>query len=110
MTEKSLFPGRFCLCVSEVVLTILLLIDVLSISIRANDMPMDESNLVCFGLAAAFKAAGKPVPFLKYHLANHIPYCRGLGSSSAAIVGGLVAGLVLAGHQVPAWCVLLFSC
>eukprot|EP01040_Poterioochromonas_malhamensis_P004628 gene4628-4960_t len=67
------------------------------------DMPLDETNLVCFGLAAAFKKAGKPVPTLKYHLVNRIPYARGLGSSSAAIVGGLIAGLVLAGHQVPAW-------
>lgn len=66
----------------------------------AHDMPLDETNLVCFGLAAAFKKAGKEVPPLKYHLNNRIPYARGLGSSSAAIVGGLVAGLVLAGHQV----------
>lgn len=66
-------------------------------------MPLDESNLVCFGLKAAFEKAGKPVPALKYHLHNGIPYARGLGSSSAAIVGGLIAGLVLAGHQLPAW-------
>jgi homoserine kinase len=69
----------------------------------SHDMPLDDTNLVCFGLAAAFKAAGKPVPTLKYHLVNGIPYARGLGSSSAAIVGGIVAGLVLAGHQVPTW-------
>lgn len=69
----------------------------------ASDMPMDESNLVCFAVRAAFKTAGKPVPPLKYRLVNRIPYARGLGSSSAAIVGGLIAGLVLAGHQVPAW-------
>jgi len=64
------------------------------------DMPLDESNLVCFGVAAAFKHAGKPLPTLKYHLNTRIPFARGLGSSSAAIVGGLVAGLVLAGHQL----------
>lgn len=68
-----------------------------------DDMPRDESNLVCFGLRAAFKKAGKDVPILKYHLINRIPYARGLGSSSAAIVGGLIAGLVLAGHRVPTW-------
>ena len=67
------------------------------------DMPLDETNLVCLGMSAAFKAAGKPVPTLKYKLLNRIPYARGLGSSSAAIIGGLVAGLVLAGHRVPAW-------
>ena len=69
----------------------------------SHDIPLDESNLVVFGLKAAFKRAGKEVPTLKYHLINRIPYARGLGSSSAAIVGGLVAGLVLAGHQVHAW-------
>jgi len=67
------------------------------------DMPLDETNLVCVGMAAAFKKAGKEVPPLKYRLINNIPYARGLGSSSAAIVGGLLAGLVLAGHQLPAW-------
>jgi homoserine kinase len=69
----------------------------------SHDMPLDETNLVCFGVAAAFRHAGKDLPPLKYHLVNRIPYARGLGSSSAAIVGGLVAGLVLAGHQVKAW-------
>lgn len=70
----------------------------------SDDMPLDETNLVCVGMAAAFKVAGKlPVPPMKYRLVNRIPYARGLGSSSAAIVGGLVAGLVLAGHRVPTW-------
>jgi homoserine kinase len=67
------------------------------------DMPLDESNLVCLGLKAAFDRAGKRVPTLRYHLVNRIPYARGLGSSSAAIVGGLVAGFVLAGYRVPIW-------
>jgi homoserine kinase len=67
------------------------------------DMPLDETNLVCSALKVAFEKAGKPVPLLKYRLVNRIPYARGLGSSSAAIVGGLVAGFVLAGHRVPTW-------
>ena len=69
----------------------------------SHDMPLDETNLVCSSLRVAFKKAGKPVPLLKYHLVNRIPYARGLGSSSAAIVGGLLAGCVLAGHRVPTW-------
>lgn len=69
----------------------------------SHDMPLDETNLVCLGMSAAFKAAGKPVPTLKYTLVNRIPYARGLGSSSAAIIGGLIAGLVLAGHRLNAW-------
>ena len=77
--------------------------EVICIGEGASDMPVDDTNLVCFGLKAAFKVAKKPVPTLKYTLVNRIPYARGLGSSSAAIVGGLIAGLVLAGHRVPIW-------
>jgi len=69
----------------------------------AHDMPRDNSNLVCSAVEKAFEKAGKDLPLLKYTLVNGIPYARGLGSSSAAIVGGLIAGLVLAGHQVTAW-------
>jgi homoserine kinase len=66
----------------------------------ADDIPLDSSNLVCVGLEAAFKAAGKPVPPLHYHLKQRIPHGRGLGSSSAAIVSGILAGLVIAGHKL----------
>ena len=69
-------------------------------------VPNDETNLVCVGVRAAFAVAGIPLaemPPLKYTVLNRIPFARGLGSSSAAIVGGLVAGLVLSGHKVPCW-------
>jgi len=42
----------------------------------SHDMPLDETNLVCLGMSAAFKAAGKDVPILKYKLVNRIPYAR----------------------------------
>mmetsp|Transcript_51294 Transcript_51294/g.154143 ORF Transcript_51294/g.154143 Transcript_51294/m.154143 type:complete len:430 (-) Transcript_51294:299-1588(-) len=69
----------------------------------AEEMPKDDSNLLCIGVKAAFEAAKKPVPPLKYHVISRIPYARGLGSSSAAIVAGIIAGLVLAGHRLPCW-------
>lgn len=69
----------------------------------AKEMPKDETNLMVVGLKAAFEAANKPVPILKYHAISRIPYARGLGSSSAAIVAGIIAGLVLAGHRLPCW-------
>ena len=55
------------------------------------------------GAKAAFKAAGKPMPPLRYKCVNRIPYARGMGSSSAAIIAGLIGGLVLAGHKLPMW-------
>jgi len=75
--------------------------EVICIGEGSYDMPLDDTNLVCFAVKNAFKKAGKKMPLLKYTLVNRIPYARGLGSSSAAIVGGLIGGLVLAGHRVP---------
>lgn len=42
----------------------------------SDDVPRDESNLVVTGMKAAFAAAGKPMPTLKYHCINRIPYAR----------------------------------
>ena len=69
----------------------------------AEAMPKDKTNLMVTGLEAAFATANKDVPTLHYHCVSRIPYARGLGSSSAAIVAGIVAGLVLAGHRLPCW-------
>jgi len=51
----------------------------------------DETNL--FYQAAQFTAQklGKPLPGLSIHLQNNIPLARGLGSSSTAIVAGVIA-------------------
>ncbi len=69
----------------------------------AAEMPKDPSNLLVTGVKAAYETAKKPMPPLKYHVISRIPYARGLGSSSAAIVAGIIAGLVLAGHRLPVW-------
>lgn len=69
----------------------------------AAEMPKDESNLLVTGVRAAYDTAAKPMPPLRYHIVSRIPFARGLGSSSAAIVAGIIAGLVLAGHRLPVW-------
>lgn len=65
-----------------------------------DDIPLDDSNLVVVGLKAAFEAVGERMPTMKITITNRIPHGRGLGSSSAAIAGGLVAGLALAGKRL----------
>jgi homoserine kinase len=65
----------------------------------AEAMPKDETNFMVIGA----EAAGKPMPILKFHCVSRIPFARGLGSSSAAIVAGIIAGLILAGHRLPCW-------
>ena len=69
----------------------------------AEEMPKNTSNYLVVGCQQAFDAAGKEMPTLQYHVVSRIPFARGLGSSSAAIVAGIVAGLVLAGHRLPCW-------
>ncbi|MFW6174811.1 MAG: homoserine kinase [Chloroflexota bacterium] len=63
-----------------------------------ESLPRDERNLVVRGLRAAFASRQEKVPEVRYICRNDIPYSRGLGSSSAAIVAGLLAGFALLDH------------
>jgi homoserine kinase len=62
-------------------------------------VPLDESHLVVRAMRAAFDLAGVQPPGLRLSCLNVIPHARGLGSSSAAIVAGVVLarGLVAGG-------------
>lgn len=65
----------------------------------ADQVPLDDRHLVYRAMREAFVAMGCEVPPLRLHCENRIPHSRGLGSSSAAIVGGicLARGLVAGG-------------
>jgi len=56
-----------------------------------GEVPLDESHLVVRAIAHTFARAGVPLPGLKLVAHNVIPHGRGLGSSGAAIVAGVVA-------------------
>lgn len=68
----------------------------------ASTVPLDESHLVVRAMREAFEAMGATVPGLVLRCHNAIPHGRGLGSSSAAIVGGLALAraLVVDGHRL----------
>ena len=57
----------------------------------AGEVPTDESNLVVKSIAYVFEQAGVPLPGLKLRAHNIIPHGRGMGSSGAAVVSGIVA-------------------
>jgi homoserine kinase len=61
----------------------------------AAAVPRDESHLVVRAMRVAFDALGVTQPGLRLTCRNTIPHARGLGSSSAAIVGGLVLARAL---------------
>lgn len=52
---------------------------------------LDETNLVVRAIAHAFAHYGQPMPGLDLVAHNVIPHGRGLGSSGAAIVSGIMA-------------------
>ncbi|MDR3602460.1 MAG: homoserine kinase [Desulfosporosinus sp.] len=62
-----------------------------------NGIPADESNLVWQTMCHFWDLVHYPTPSVALTFENHIPPARGLGSSSAAIVGGLVAANTIAG-------------
>lgn len=55
-----------------------------------KDVPRDESHLVVRSMRMGFRAMGAEPEGLRLTCNNLVPHTRGLGSSSAAIVGGLV--------------------
>lgn len=57
----------------------------------------NESNLVWQTMCHLWELIDYPAPSVALTLENHIPTARGLGSSSTAIVGGLVTANTLAG-------------
>ncbi|MFX4263757.1 homoserine kinase [Pelotomaculum propionicicum] len=66
----------------------------------AAEIPRDENNLVFQSARRVFMQAGFPVAGLKIRLVNQIPVARGLGSSTAAIVGGIIAANILTGGKL----------
>lgn len=66
----------------------------------ADELPSGDDNLVWTALVAFCEARGVPVPDVALEAVNRIPLERGLGSSSAAIVAGLVLGRDLTGERV----------
>jgi homoserine kinase len=67
----------------------------------AGQVPFDEGHLVVRAMRAAFHAMGTQPPGLRLACTNAIPHARGLGSSSAAIVGGVsLARALVAGGSL----------
>ena len=63
----------------------------------AGQLPTGADNVVARGVRLAFDGAGRPFKGVGLRCTNRIPPARGLGSSAAAWVGGLVAGNALVG-------------
>lgn len=67
----------------------------------AGSVPLDATHLVARAVQAGLAAAGATVPGLRLSCRNAVPHGRGLGSSAAAVVAGLVAARGLLDDPAP---------
>ena len=67
----------------------------------ARELPGNQENLVYRAMRSLFQRAHTEMPDLSLLCHNEIPLKRGLGSSAAAIVGGLVAANCLLSELSP---------
>ncbi len=75
----------------------------LEIEVRGEGVgriPCDETNLTYRAMNCFFRQSGERLGGVRLILENHIPLRKGLGSSAAAIVGGLMAAASLSGKRV----------
>jgi homoserine kinase len=66
----------------------------------ADRLPTTDQNLTYRAFRRVFERAGKPVPPVRLTAEIQVPLSRGLGSSAAAVVGGLVAANHLSGSRL----------
>lgn len=66
----------------------------------AGQLPDGGTNLVARAARMAFEEAGRPFRGVAVECVNRIPLSRGLGSSAAALVGGLLGANALLGSPL----------
>ncbi|MEW5988225.1 MAG: homoserine kinase, partial [Chloroflexota bacterium] len=66
----------------------------------SDRLPADDSNLVVRAAERLFQLAGRRPPGLRVQQRNTIPIGSGLGSSAAAVLGGMLAANALVGYPL----------
>lgn len=105
-TSANLGPGFDCLGMALELYNLVEMIPAssgLTIEVSgegASDIPRDESNLVFQAARRVFSQVGYSPPGIKLRLINQIPVARGLGSSTSAVVGGVIAANLITGGRL----------
>ena len=67
----------------------------------AKEVPLNRKNLIVRAAEDPFAGWSRPLTGLELRVRNEIPIGRGLGSSAAAIVAGIMLGAKLRGLRMP---------
>ena len=73
-------------------------------------IPTDESNLIYDTARRLYAECGRAFPGLRITQKNDIPLTRGLGSSSACIIAGLLGANTLMGGPIPQDEIIHYAC
>ena len=71
------------------------------IGLDCDRIPTDATNLAYIAFCEYFKYRNQPIPSVQMEIILEVPLARGLGSSSTAIVGGILGANALAGSPLP---------
>ena len=104
-TSANMGPGFDCLALALDVWNTLTIQDADSLELYVQgfgegELSTGPENLVARSFSRVFDLLAVPIPGAKLICDNRIPLGRGLGSSSAAAVAGIVAGNELAGRPL----------
>lgn len=103
-TTANLGPGFDCLGMAlDLWNTVRLELDLSGIEITGEgkeDLSREENNLVYQSAINLFREASIPIPKFRLTCHNKIPLGRGLGSSAAAVIGGLTAANEICGRPL----------
>lgn len=94
--------GMACTIYNDLELTLSLTgpVEILVTGEGSNSLPKDDRNIVLRAVRKVLSAVNSPYQGIRLIMNNNIPLSRGLGSSAAAIVGGLVAANAATGYTL----------
>ena len=102
-TSANIGPGFDCLGLAVSMYNYVYMSEADGCSVISKDgsnIPTNEENLVYTSAKQLYEIAGRPFKGLAIEQISHIPQARGLGSSSACIVGGLLGANQLMGNPL----------
>ncbi|MHC1746121.1 MAG: homoserine kinase [Negativicutes bacterium] len=94
--------GMACTIYNDLELTLSLAgpVEILVTGEGSSSLPKDDRNIVLRAVRKVLAAVNSPYQGIRLIMHNNIPLSRGLGSSAAAIVGGLVAANAATGNTL----------